>query len=145
MKPQNWITVPQIIGKKDNVEITIVNISLRTTDGSTKHYPDSEFGAWLIEELLDRQKILATKKGIFNKRLLCSKCNTELNKELQTPMLIEYELKYNNMDPFIVKVSIPAVECPNCKKINGIDTNGVVYQNLLDAFVNAFESENVKP
>jgi hypothetical protein len=110
-----------------------------------KRYPDPDFGAWLIEEIYNKKKIFAERRGLFKKRLLCSSCSTELSRDSQVPKQIEYELKYKNFTPFTVRISIPSVECPQCKKICGVDATGALGYHLNEAIIHAFKSENIKP
>jgi hypothetical protein len=65
--------------------------------------------------------------------------------ESQTPRQIAYELQYKNFDPFTVKITLPTVECSQCKRVCGIDPNGSMNNHLGEAMVNAFRSQNIKP
>jgi uncharacterized protein YlaI len=103
------------------------------------------FGEWLITEIFENKKIIAKKKGRSRPEYLCPACNQKLDIEKRRPIQTEYELKFEEFEPFTIRTNIPSVECPKCNKICGIDLDGWVNDNLVDAIIDAFASENIKP
>ena len=132
-------------GTYGDTTVTFINATFQKVNETKKRYPDPDFGFWLIEEIYKNKKILADRQGTFKKKLFCSSCGAELNSDLREPKRIEYELKYMDFDPFIIQVKIPSVECPLCRRICGIDLDGSLNNQLNEAIIAAFNSENIKP
>jgi hypothetical protein len=145
MQEKSYISISSLSGADRNASITFVNATFRRESESVKRYPDPDFGAWLFEEIYYKKKVLAERRGVFKKKLFCSSCGAELNPELKTPMKIEYELRFKDFNPFIVQITIPSIVCPQCEKISGIDLDGSLNDQLNEAIIAAFASENIKP
>jgi hypothetical protein len=78
-------------GTYADASIVFMNAIFLLENESKKRYPDPNFGPWLIEEIYDNKKLLALKKGVFNKKLFSPECNTELNLGFQSLKQIEFE------------------------------------------------------
>ncbi len=145
MKDKEYISIPFITGTDGNATVTFIDVTFQKVNDTFNRYPDPEFGAWLIEQIFAKKKILAEKWGFFEKKLFCSSCRTELNPELQTPKRIDCELKYKDFDPFIAYITIPSVICPQCNRICGIDLDGSLSDHINEAIIAAFKSKNINP
>jgi hypothetical protein len=145
MKEKTYVVIPFMAGTDDDTAIVFINATFQIKDDLVKRYPHPEFGPWLIEQIYDVQKILAEKKGLFKKKYICPSCATELNPDSRRPIESNYELAFLDFAPFTVKITIPAVECPQCKKICGIDLKDSLGCHLNDAIIHAFDSQNIKP
>ncbi|WKZ50310.1 MAG: hypothetical protein QY329_12690 [Anaerolineales bacterium] len=143
-KDMNYVVIPSMTGTDRDASITFINAVFQENE-NVKRYPDPDFGAWLFEEVYNRKKILAERRGVFRKKISCASCGTELNPELKTPMKIEYELKFKDFNPFVLQITVPSVVCPQCDKISGVDLDGSLNDQLNEAMIAAFKSENIKP
>jgi hypothetical protein len=145
MEDKTYVSIPYIAGTDGDAAVAFINATFREVNDLKKRYPDPDFGAWLMNEIYFKNKILTERRGFFKKRLLCPACNTELSIQSQASKQMEYELKYKNFTPFIIQITIPSVECSQCKKICGIDPDGSLSYHLNEAIIHAFKSENIKP
>jgi len=145
MADKTYVTIPFMTGTDGAASVEFINVTFQEKNDFTKRYPDPDFGAWLIEEIYNLRKIFAVKRGFFRKRFLCPSCSTELSSDSQVRMQIVFELKYKNFTPFTMRITIPSIECPRCKKICGIDAIGSLGYHLNEAIIHAFKSENIKP
>jgi hypothetical protein len=125
--------------------ITFIDATFSTKDGDVKNYPAPIFGEWLITQIYEIIKRFAIKKGLFRKKFLCSGCLEELNVEIVRPIETEHQLQLDKFPPFRIRINLPSVECPHCRKICGIDLDGSASFNLNEAIMHAFESENIRP
>lgn len=132
-------------GTDEDASVTFINATFQKTSRPVKRYPAPDFGIWLIEQIYNENKVMAEKTGVLKNRLLCSSCGTELNHNDQLLRKIEYELKYNDFDPFTMQIAIPSIVCPQCSKICGVDLNGSLSYHLNEAIIRAFKSEKIKP
>ncbi len=145
MKEKSFVSVPFMTGKHGEASVVLMNVTFVLENDLTKRYCDPDFGAWLLEEIYNRKRLFAVKKGFFKKSWWCPSCRTEICADTQAPHRIEYELKYKDFAPFSIQITIPSVECPECKKICGVDQNGSLGYHLNEAIIQAFKSENIKP
>ena len=145
MKDKTYVSIPLMAGTDGDIAVEFINATFLVGNGQIKRYPDPDFGAWLMEEIYNKRKIFAEKRGFLKKKLLCSSCSTELDSFSRLPKQIEYEFKYKDLTPFIMRITIPSVECPHCKKMCGVDIDGSPGYHLNEAIIHAFESENIKP
>jgi hypothetical protein len=139
------VVIPLISGSEEDVEAALVNATFQVIDATTYKFPHPEFGAWLINEIFEKQKIMASAQGLFKKKFLCSSCRTELNPDMQSRGVMEFELKFKELNPFQIRITIPSVECGNCHKRNVVDTKGVYGFRLPEALLHAFQERNIKP
>jgi len=137
--------IPLISGSEEDVEVAMINATFEVKDATTYKFPHPEFGAWLINEIFEKQKIMAKAEGLFKKKFLCSSCRTELNSDTQTRGVLEFELKFKELNPFQMRITIPLVECGNCHKKNVVDTKGVYGFRIPEALLHAFQDRNIKP
>jgi hypothetical protein len=137
--------IPLISGIEEDVEVTLLNATFRIKDTTTYKFPGPEFGAWLISEIFDKQKIMAKAEGFFKKKYVCSSCRTELNPDAQNRGIFEFELKFEELKPFQMRITIPTVECGNCHKRNVVDIKGVYGYRIPEALLHALQSRNIKP
>jgi hypothetical protein len=140
-----YVSIPIMKGTEGDASITFVNATFQKVNESKKRYPDLDFGAWLIEQIYNEKKMMAERRGAFQKKLFCSSCGAELSPELREPKQIEYELAYKDFDPFVVQITIPSITCPQCSRICGVDLDGSLNNHLSEAIIAAFKSENIKP
>jgi len=145
MKNKKYVTVPLMTGTDGDASVRFVNTTFQERDDSAKYFADPDFGAWLLEKIYNENRLLANKKGLFKKKWCCSSCNTELNINSIKLQQIENELQYKNLPVFIIQITIPAIECSNCKKVCGIDIKGSLQYHLNEAIMHAFSSQNIKP
>lgn len=144
LSQKTFISIPHIVGADDNVLVEFINATFQQKNTVTKKYPDPDFGAWLIEEIYNQRKIFAEKRGFKKKILLCPFCNTELNNDSPIPRMIENDFKYKDFSPFAMRITLPAIECPRCKKVCVADSSGLLSYHLNEAIIRAFKSENIK-
>jgi len=142
-KDKVYVTVPFMTGCDGEVCVSIMDASFIQKEGGKKIYPDSNFGPWLMEEIYDRQKIMATKRGLRSKSWHCSSCRMELNPDLAMFQKIQYTLKYKDLAPFNIQFVLPTVECPQCSKFCAVDPKGTMGYQLSEAILQAFKSENI--
>ena len=145
MKDKEYVTIPFMVGTDEDASVTFINTTFLKVNQTDNRYPDLDFGAWIIEQIYEKKKILATSRGIFKKILFCSSCHTKLDSELQALKQIECELKYKDFDPFFIHITIPSVICPQCNKICGIDLDGSLIDHINEATIAAFKSKNISP
>ncbi len=145
MNQKNLVVIPKMTGTEANVTVTIREATFQEQADGARHYPDPNFGVWLIEQLHDREKIFATRKGLFKKSYWCPTCGTELGIDERKVIESTYKLEFMDFPPFFIDIAMPSVPCLQCKKVNGIDPDGAVTSNLGEAIVHAFNSRNVRP
>jgi hypothetical protein len=145
MSEKKFVVIPSMTGTDGEVSVTLSNATFQEKNDSTKTYAHPEFGPWLIEQIYREQKILAVKKGLFKKIYVCPNCSSELNPDLRKSMEISFDLKHLDFSQFNVKITIPSVECPQCKKVCGIDIKGSLDNHLAEALIHAFQSKNIVP
>ncbi len=139
------VVIPLISGTEEDVEVAVINATFQILDATTYKFPPSDFGAWLINEIFEKQKIMAKTEGLFKKKYVCSSCRSELNPDAQNRGVFVFELKFKELDPFQMRINIPAVECGNCHKRNVVDTKGVYGFRIPEALIHAFQSRNINP
>lgn len=145
MKEKNYITIDNMAGKQGNILVGFLGTPFRFEDGKTTRYIDSNFGAWLIEEINNRRNLFCTRKGLLHKEFFCPSCQTRLNIKPTMQNQIEYNLEYKEYPSFKLQITLPSVICPECKKIIGIDIDGSLSYQLNEAIIQAFRSTNILP
>ena len=146
MSEKAYVIVPIMTGTAGGATATFINATFQVKNKSEKRYPAPDFGSWLVEQISDVHKLLAESCRIFFKqKFYCPSCSTELDPNLRKPVETVYELKFHDFDPFTLKITFPSVECPECKKICGIDIKGPSGSTVYEAILNAFAAENIKP
>jgi hypothetical protein len=144
MTDKTYLTIPYMAGTDGDILFAFINATFQAKTGSVKGYPGPDYGEWLIEEIY-RHLLLAEKQGLFKKRWLCPSCHADLGSVSPALKQVEYEFKYKNFPAFLVRMTVPFVECPQCMDSCGIDLQGSLSFHLQEAILRAFESENIKP
>ncbi len=144
MKEKKFITIPCISGIDDSVTATICNATFEDKRDGTKRYGNPIFGEMLIEEIYNRQKLFARKAKLFGKSDSCPECKTKLDPTTSSIRTLEFTTSIKPFEPYTVKLTLPTVECPNCKKICVLDPDGKLGFQLGEALIKAFDSENIK-
>jgi len=144
MKNLDYTIIPFMRGTDGDASVVFVNTTFQVVNETEKRYPDPDFGAWLIDEIYNKKKIFAERKGLFKKRFFCAACGTEINLEKLSPKQIEYEIKYKHFNSFRLQISIPSVICPRCTRICGIDLDGSLTFHLNESILHAFKSNSIK-
>lgn len=139
------VIIPEITGNEGDVIVRITNSPFKTRDDVSFKYLDPDFGYWLLNELYEIQKIFAGTKGIFTKIPFCPDCKAELVMARAINEQEKFELKYKELAPFYIMITLPWVECPICGRKCCIDLKGLMSFNLNEAIINAFRSKNIKP
>ncbi len=144
-KNKDYISIPSMTGADGGASVTFLDATFQKVNETKKRFPDPDFGAWLIEQIYNGKKVLAERRGVFRKRLFCPDCGTELESEPQEPKRIDCELKYKDFKPFVLQITLPAAQCPQCRKVSGMDRDGSLNNHLNEAIIAAFRSENIEP
>ena len=145
MKESKFVVIPSMSGIDDEVSISLINATFQEKDDFVRKYPHPEFGPWLVEQISKRDKIFAIKKGLFKKVYVCPSCSSELNPDSRKPVEKVFELKYLDFSPFTVKLTVPSVECPQCKTICEIEIKNSLDYHIAEALIRSFETQNIKP
>jgi len=145
MTNKNPIVLSKIAGSKGDIKITINRATFHESEDNSLESPHPEFAEWLVEQVFNWEKILATKSGLFTKKYFCPACKTELNPSLRTSLESSYNLEFMDFSPFSMSVRMPSVICPQCNKTCGIDLKGSFESDFVDAIIDAFNSANIRP
>jgi hypothetical protein len=141
---RKFIVIPSVTGTDGEISVSLLNATFEDLDGAIRKFPEPEFGPWLIEQMYQGQRILATKKGILKKSYVCPDCSSELDPDTVKPAETSFELQYLDFAPFRMKISFPGVVCPQCQKLCGIDRKGSFDYHLAEALLHAFRSKNIR-
>jgi hypothetical protein len=148
MNEKTYIHIPLMRGISGEASVIITNATFLKASDSTKRYPDKDFGLWLVSQISQGVGYLAKSSGFYGfikKKYYCPSCSTQLDPNLRAPMDTILNLKYRNFEPFTLKITSPAVTCPKCGKVSGIDVTSHPGSMIYGAINNAFSIENIKP
>jgi heme/copper-type cytochrome/quinol oxidase subunit 4 len=144
-KNRAYVSLPLLTGSDGDASVAFHNATFQKVNESGKRFPDPDFGAWLIKQIYQTNKILAESTGVLKRKFFCPSCGTELSPEGREQEQKEFELRYKDFAPFIMQITIPSVMCPQCSRICGIDLDGSLNYHLNEAILHAFGSENILP
>jgi hypothetical protein len=145
MDTNEYIVIPLMKGNSGEVTATITNATFRI-EKTQKRYVDKEYGKWLVQQIynnIDNQAKTSGFLGIIKNTYYCPKCSTNLDSNKRILAEKEFQLAYRNFQPFIIKITLPTVECSKCGKESVIDTSSQPGSSVYGAIIRAFESEDI--
>jgi len=132
-----FILIPKLVGKYEQVRVTFVGASFIKPSGSQRAYADDQFAPFILEEIFKRQSILSKVKGIISKRHLCRTCDADLMGLKTRRRRFSLTIEYKQMAPFRLEIEMPAVPCSSCGTSNAINDAGTE-EAICGAIAKAF-------
>ncbi len=145
MVDKDYISIDCLKGKKGNISVMFLGAPFRVENEKTKRLIDPNFGAWLLEEIYNRNNLFCKRKGFLHKEWFCPSCKTMLKISNTIQNQFRLTLVYKEYPSFILQLTLPSVICPKCKEIMGIDIDGLLSYQLNEAIIQAFKSESILP
>jgi hypothetical protein len=139
-----YVVIPYLMGADGEASVEINNLTVRVDQQSRLRFINPEFGAWLLDQIYEKHKILAIRRGLLRKTWTCPECDAELLPESAKPMSIEVKLETSGFVALVVTIRLPSVECPNCRRICGMDKKGSLPYHVNEAIVRALEGGKIK-
>ena len=111
-------TLPPVSGEDGPLKLTVLEMPAFACAKNHKAPLRQDFMLWLIHEIRAREAQIAAgeEEGMIFKKHLCRDCGRELAPKPERRQAFPYELKYEELAPFKLRVEMPLYKCTGCGK-----------------------------
>lgn len=111
-------TLPSVFGEEGPLKLTLLEMPVFACVKNHQAPVHGDFMIWLIQEIRAREaQIVAGKEeGMIFKKHLCGGCGKELAPKPERRQAFPYELKYEDLMPFMLQIEMPLYRCIGCGK-----------------------------
>ncbi len=111
-------TLPSVSGEDGQLKLTVLELPVFACAKNHNAPVHRDFMIWLIQEIRAREARIAAGKeeGMIFKQHLCGACGKELAAKPERRQAFPYELKYEDLAPFMLQVEMPLYKCSGCGK-----------------------------
>ena len=111
-------TLPSVAGQDGALRLELLEMPVFACEKNHKAPVHGDFMLWLIHEVRAREGGIAAGKeeGMIFKKHLCGACGKELAAKSERRQAFAYDLKYEELAPFKLRIEMPLYRCAACGK-----------------------------
>ena len=118
VSPCELKTLPSVDALDGSLKLTMLDFPVFACGKNHKLPVHRDFMLWLIQEIRAREGQIAAGKeeGMIFKKHLCGACGKDLAPKPERREVYPYELKYEELAPFKIRIDMPLYKCTACGK-----------------------------
>lgn len=138
------LTAVVVAGEAGRVAARIPAMPAKPDDRGGYRFPDGEFGSEFFPALWQQLPMTDRAGPPWKRRDTCSACGADLIGS-PAPERLDVEIKLGRVEPFIVELTLPAIDCSACGDIQVIGFGRATEADLSEALVRGMDAIHLRP
>ena len=112
-------TLPSVSAEDGPLRLTLLELPVFACHKNHNAPVHGDFMIWLIHEIRAREAQVDAGKeeGMIFKKHLCGGCGKALAAKPERRQAFPFEMKYEELAPFMVQIEMPLYKCTGCGKV----------------------------